>query len=56
MSGAVCACEAEVANCVAVKAVVASSRMRSFVMMFWVPGRIRLDSNEWPSLACQLVD
>ena len=32
-SGAVCACDAEVANCVAVKAVVASSRMRRFVMM-----------------------
>jgi hypothetical protein len=37
-SGAVCACDAEVASCVAVKAVVASSRMRSFVMIFLVPG------------------
>jgi hypothetical protein len=37
-SGAVCACDAEVASCVAVKAVVASSRMRSFVMMSLVPG------------------
>jgi hypothetical protein len=34
---------------------VASSRMRRCVMMFWIPG-IRLDGNEPPSLACQLVD
>ena len=43
-SGAVCASEAEVASCVAVKAVVASSRMRRFVMMSLVPGN-RPDSN-----------
>ena len=54
-SGAVCACDAEVASCVAVKAVVASSRMRRFVMMSLVPG-IGLTATERPSLACQLVD
>ena len=47
-SGAVCACDAEVASCVAVKAVVASSRMRRFVMMSLVPG-ISLTATEWPS-------
>ena len=54
-SGAVCACDAEVANCVAVKAVVASSRMRRFVMMSLVPG-IGLAAMERSSLTCQLVD
>ena len=54
-SGAVCACDAEVASCVAVKAVVASSRMRRFVMMSLVPG-IGLTATEWPALTCQLVD
>ena len=54
-SGAVCACDAEVASCVAVKAVVASSRMRRFVMMSLVPG-IGLTATERRSLACQLVD
>ena len=38
-SGAVCACDAETANCVTVRAVVASSTMRRFVMMFLVPGK-----------------
>ena len=38
-SGAVCACDAEVASCVTVKAVVASSTMRRFVMMSLVPGK-----------------
>jgi len=37
-SGAVCAWDAEVASCVAVKAVVASRRMRRFVMISLVPG------------------
>jgi hypothetical protein len=43
-SGAVCACDADVASCVAVKAVVASSRMRRFVMISLVPEG-RPDSN-----------
>jgi hypothetical protein len=38
-SGAVCACDAEVVNCVTVRAVVASSTMRRFVMMLLVPGK-----------------
>jgi len=37
-SGAVCACEADVASCVTVRAVVASSTRRRFVMM-GVPGK-----------------
>jgi hypothetical protein len=36
---AVCACDGEVAKCIAVRAVVASSRRRSFVMMVWVLGK-----------------
>ena len=38
-SGADCACDVEVANCATVKAVVASSTMRRFVMMSLVPGK-----------------
>jgi hypothetical protein len=38
-SGAVCACDAKVASCVTVRADVASSTMRSFVMMSWIPGK-----------------
>jgi len=53
--GAVCACDSEVASWLAVKAVVASSRMRRFFMMSLVPG-IGLTATEWPALACQLVD
>jgi hypothetical protein len=46
-SGAVCACDAEVASCVAVKAVVASSRMRRFVMMFPGIGLTATNSLHW---------
>ena len=42
--GAVCACDSEVASWLAVKAVVASSKMRRFIMMSLVPGN-RPDSN-----------
>ena len=38
-SGAVCACDEEAAKCIAVRAVVASSTRRRFVMMVWVPGK-----------------
>ena len=38
--GAVCACDAGAANCMAVRAVVASSTRRRCVMMVWVPGMI----------------
>jgi hypothetical protein len=38
--GAVCACDAGAANCMAVRAVVASSTRRSCVMMVWIPGMI----------------
>jgi len=38
--GADCACEGAAANCMAVRAVVASSAIRIFVMMVWVPGEI----------------
>ena len=38
--GAVCACDAGAANCIAVRAVVASSTRRRCVMMVWVPGII----------------
>ena len=38
-SGAVCACDEEAANCIAVSAVVASNTRRRFVMMVWVPGK-----------------
>jgi hypothetical protein len=37
-SGALCACDGGAINCVAVRAVVASSTRRRFVMMVWVPG------------------
>jgi hypothetical protein len=33
-------------NCVAVRAVVASSTRRSFVMMVWVPGKILATSGD----------
>lgn len=40
MSGAaLCACDAELANCIAVRAVVASSTKRRLVMWFNFPGR-----------------
>ena len=38
-SGVVCACDSVLTNCIAVRAVVASSNKRSFVMMVWVPGK-----------------
>jgi hypothetical protein len=38
--GAVCACEAELANCITVKAEVASSTRRRFFMMVGVPGKV----------------
>jgi hypothetical protein len=47
--GAVCACDSEVASWLAVKAVVASSRMRRFFMMSLVPG-IGLTATERPSI------
>jgi hypothetical protein len=37
--GATCAGDGELANCIAVRAVVASSTRRSFVMMISVPGK-----------------
>jgi methyl coenzyme M reductase subunit C len=37
--GAVCACDAGLANCIAVRAVVASSTRRSLVMMVGSPGK-----------------
>ena len=37
-SGAGCACDEEAAKCIAIRAVVASSTRRRFVMMVWVPG------------------
>ncbi|MCJ9701083.1 hypothetical protein MOV74_08260, partial [Bradyrhizobium sp. SHOUNA76] len=37
--GAVCACDAEFANCIAVRAVVASSTKRRLVMVVNFPGR-----------------
>jgi hypothetical protein len=37
--GALCACDAELANCIAVRAVVASSTKRRLVMMVNFPGR-----------------
>jgi hypothetical protein len=45
-SGAFCACDAKVASCVTVSADVASSTMRSFVMMSWIPGK-NLGGKEW---------
>ena len=39
-SGAVCACEGATARCSAVRAVVASSKSRSFVMLVWIPRKI----------------
>ena len=44
-SGADCACDVEVASCATVKAVVASSTMRRFVMMSLVPGKILAATN-----------
>jgi hypothetical protein len=38
-SGAVCACDEEAAKCIAVRAVVASSKRQSLVMMVSVPGK-----------------
>jgi hypothetical protein len=35
-SGAFCACDAGVINCIAVRAVVASSSKRTLVMMGWI--------------------
>ena len=35
--GAPCACDTELAKCIAVRAVVASSTRRSLVMMIWIP-------------------
>ena len=35
--GALCACDTELANCIAVRAVVASSTRRSFVMVMGIP-------------------
>jgi hypothetical protein len=40
-SGAVCACDAVLANCIAVSAVVASSTRRSFVMMVGIPENLQ---------------
>ncbi len=37
--GVVCACDGMLPNCIAVRAVVASSNKRSFVMMVWIPGK-----------------
>jgi hypothetical protein len=37
---AVCACDGELANCITVKVVVASSTRRRFVMMVEVPGKV----------------
>jgi hypothetical protein len=48
-SGADCACDVEVASCVTVKAVVASSTMRRFVMMSLVPGKILAATNSLSS-------
>jgi hypothetical protein len=39
-SGADCACDAAVANCITVSAVVASSTRRRFIMMSGVPGKV----------------
>ena len=47
-SGAVCACEGKAANCIAVRAVVASSTKRSFVMVVWVP-RKNPGQGSWPN-------
>jgi hypothetical protein len=38
-SGAVCACDGEAINCIAVSAVVASRTSRRFVMMVLIPGK-----------------
>jgi hypothetical protein len=35
--GVVCACDGVLPNCIAVRAVVASSIKRSFIMMVWSP-------------------
>ena len=41
--GVVCACDGVLAKCIAVRAVVASSNKRSFVMMVWIPGKRSCD-------------
>jgi hypothetical protein len=38
--GAVCACDGVLEKCIAVKAVVASSTRRSFIMVIQVPGKV----------------
>jgi hypothetical protein len=49
--GAVCACDAAVANCITVKAEVASSTRRRFFMMIEVPGKVlaakKYSTPEW---------
>ena len=35
--GALCACDTELANCIAVRAVVASRTRRRFVIVIWIP-------------------
>jgi hypothetical protein len=58
--GAVCACDGGAINCVAVRAVVASSNRRRFVMMVWIPGKFlagRLGRKAWQvSLATRRGD
>ncbi len=39
-SDPVCACKGGLANCIAERAVVASSTRRSLVMMIWIPGKL----------------
>ncbi len=49
--GAVCACDGEAINCIAVSAVVASNTRRRFVMMVWILENIsttRLGNKAWP--------
>src|SRR5207248_10228173 len=50
-SGAVCACDGELANCIAVRAVVASSTRRRFVMMISVPENLGDESVVLPSVS-----
>ena len=45
--GVVCACDGVLPNCIAVRAVVASSNKRSFVMMVWIPGKKGLATRVW---------
>ena len=44
-SGAVCACDGAVANCIAVRAVVASSTRRSLIMMAGIPRKKIFDNS-----------